>query len=66
MPENLNPKLTALNRWAQAIWSLIAAVLGVLGPAFGWWEFTPEQMSAILGVYGAGVMVLRQFLSPTT
>lgn len=57
-----------MNEWikrnSQAIWSVIAAVIA-LGPLFGWYELTAEQISGLMLVYGSVMMALRQLFSLT-
>lgn len=49
---------------SQALWSLIIAVI-MLGPLFGWWHLTEQQVAGLALVYGALMMVLRQMFSLT-
>lgn len=47
-----------------AMWSLIAGILN-LGPLFGLWSLSAEQLAGINTAYISGIMALRQMFSVT-
>jgi predicted negative regulator of RcsB-dependent stress response len=50
--------------WSQAGASLVMAII-TLGLLFGWVTWDTKQVAAVMGVYGAVMMVLRQMFSVT-
>lgn len=50
--------------WSQAGATLVAALIA-LGLLFHWWTWSTEQVAAVMGVYAAVMIVLRQMFSLT-
>lgn len=64
MPDEPMTAKKFIKVWSQAGASLVVAVI-TLGLLFGWMTWDTKQVAAVMGVYGAVMMVLRQMFSVT-